>query len=160
MGPRRPAGRRGAESGPRTWRLLVPPLIGGLLAALATFVAVGALTRGDDPGRAAAPAPGVPPAHAGAAIAPGRGLFARMGCGNCHRLAAANSQGQIGPDLDERLSSHTRASLVSKILDPYPDLPADVFTVMPEDYGKRMSAAELDALVSFLLAVRRPPESG
>lgn len=158
MGPRRRGGRSHAESRPQAWRLVAPPLIGGLLVATATFVVVASLTDGDDPGRPASPAKALPPAPAGTAVGPGRAVFARIGCGNCHRLEAANSRGQIGPDLDERLPSHTRASLVAKIVDPSSD--PGVFAAMPEDYGSRMSVAELDALVSFLLAVRRPREPG
>jgi mono/diheme cytochrome c family protein len=69
-----------------------------------------------------------------------------MGCGSCHRLSAARSSGQIGPDLDLKLPSHSRASLKAKILAP------GTASVMPADFGARMSDADLDALVSFLLA--------
>lgn len=133
----------------RAWRSVAPPLVAGLLAAAATFAAVASLTRGDDTGRQAA-------APRSTDVAAGRAVFAREGCGTCHRLAAANSHGQIAPELDKRLAGHTRASLASKILDPYPDGEAAGFPIMPEDYARRMTAAELDALVSFLLAARRP----
>jgi hypothetical protein len=69
-----------------------------------------------------------------------------MGCGSCHHLSAAGSAGDIGPDLDLKLPSHTRASLSAKILVP------GVSSLMPSDFGARMSDAELDALVTFLLA--------
>jgi cytochrome c551/c552 len=78
----------------------------------------------------------------------GRAIFVRMGCGSCHRLAATNSTGPIGPDLDDRLQHHTRESLTAQILSPGP------MTAMPPDFGERMSDSELDALVDFLLAVR------
>jgi mono/diheme cytochrome c family protein len=78
----------------------------------------------------------------------GRAVYVRMGCGSCHRLAAANSTGPIGPDLDDRLPHHTRESLTAQILSPDP---ADA---MPPDFGERMTDAELEALVDFLLAVR------
>ena len=81
----------------------------------------------------------------------GRALFARMGCASCHTLAAAGSTGEFGPNLDQRLRAHTAASLEATILDP----PGPRgFSGMPEDFGTRMSAAELDTLVSFLLASR------
>jgi mono/diheme cytochrome c family protein len=73
-----------------------------------------------------------------------------MGCGGCHRLAAANSTGPIGPDLDERLPSHTRESLTAAILRP----PAG--SVMPQGFGARMNEAEFDALLDFLLGQRKP----
>jgi mono/diheme cytochrome c family protein len=84
----------------------------------------------------------------------GRALFARMGCASCHTLAAAGSTGEFGPNLDQRLRAHTAASLEATILDP----PGPQgFSGMPEDFGTRMSDAELDTLVSFLLASRAEP---
>jgi mono/diheme cytochrome c family protein len=76
----------------------------------------------------------------------GRAVFARMGCGSCHHLTAAGSSGPIGPDLDTRLPDHTRASLTAKILAP------GRASVMPSDFGARLTDADLDALVDFLLA--------
>ncbi|MGH2969327.1 MAG: c-type cytochrome, partial [Solirubrobacteraceae bacterium] len=110
------------------------------------------LTGEDDPKPASAPPAAAQPTGPAAA---GRVLFARMGCGNCHRLAAANARGEIGPDLDQRLPAHDRASLTAKIVDPYPDLPPDTFAVMPQDFGERMSPTELEALVAFLLSAPR-----
>jgi mono/diheme cytochrome c family protein len=69
-----------------------------------------------------------------------------MGCGSCHRFTAAGSSGPIGPDLDTRLPDHTRASLTAKILAP------GQASVMPSDFGARLTDADLDALVDFLLA--------
>jgi mono/diheme cytochrome c family protein len=80
----------------------------------------------------------------------GRRVFAAMGCGSCHRLAAAGSTGMIGPNLDEELAGHDRESLVRSIV----RAPGQGFATMPDDYGERMTDAELDALVSFLLASR------
>jgi mono/diheme cytochrome c family protein len=80
----------------------------------------------------------------------GLAVFTRMGCGGCHRLAAAHSTGPIGPDLDARLPSHTRESLTAQILSP------SAGSMMPGDFGERMTDADLTALVDFLLAVREP----
>jgi len=112
------------------------PLIAGLAVAAAAFLL---LTAG---GGSAPPAASAPDAPAG------RAVFARMGCGGCHTLAAAGAHGEIGPDLDARLPSHTAASLRAQILDP---AQSGGFATMPTDFGKRMSRAELDALVAFLL---------
>lgn len=81
----------------------------------------------------------------------GRAVFTRMGCGSCHALAAAGSSGQMGPNLDSRLEHHTRATLIAQIT-----APADNgdFSGMPDDFGSRMTARELDSLVDFLLAAR------
>jgi mono/diheme cytochrome c family protein len=118
----------------------------GLLAAAATFFFVAAAQRDaeDEPTRPAASA------------AAGREVFARIGCGNCHTLAAANSNGQMGPNLDARLANHTAASLRAQILDPYPGTAgAESFGAMPTDFGQRLSGEELDQLVAFLLSARR-----
>jgi mono/diheme cytochrome c family protein len=118
----------------------------GLAAAGVAFAAV-ALATDDDGGRRPVTA-GAPAAVEGES-ASGRDLFARMGCGSCHRLAAAGSTGEFGPDLDVQLAGHTRESLKAKILSPG--------GMMPANFGERMNAAELSALVEFLLAARRTP---
>jgi mono/diheme cytochrome c family protein len=82
----------------------------------------------------------------------GHAVFARMGCGSCHTLAAAGSRGQIGPNLDARLAHHTRASLIARITAPPSD--PEGFSMMPTDFASRMDVRELDALVRFLLAAR------
>lgn len=85
----------------------------------------------------------------------GRAVFVRMGCGGCHTLAAAGSTGSMGPNLDARLARHTRASLVAQITAP--SSAAGGFSVMPDNFGSRMDARELDALVRFMLAARSGP---
>ena len=115
------------------------PLLVGVLAAAVAFGAVILLTDGEGAGSA----PVGEPASSGLAV------FNRMGCGSCHRLAAARSSGPIGPNLDERLESHTADSLKAQILAP------DQTGMMPTDFGERMTNAEIDALVGFLLVARR-----
>jgi cytochrome c oxidase subunit 2 len=129
------------------------PFAAGVAAAAAAFAVVLLTTDDGGNGRApeggevagAAPSPDVPEGHEA-----GLAVFTRMGCGGCHRLAAANSTGPIGPDLDQRLSNHTRESLTAQIVSPRP------LSIMPEDFGERMTGAELGALVDFLLTVREP----
>lgn len=89
------------------------------------------------------------------AAAAGSSLFARMGCGGCHRLAAAGSSGGAGPALDGLLPSYDARSLRAKIVDPYRAGTADDFPAMPQDFGARMSDRELDDLVAFLLGTTR-----
>jgi mono/diheme cytochrome c family protein len=130
------------------------PFAAGFAAAAVAFAVVllttddgGAEERAPGSGQVAAPAPAKPlPEGRDAGLA----VFTRMGCGGCHTLGAAGSTGPIGPDLDERLPAHTRESLTAAILSP----PAG--SVMPEDFGERLSDAEFDALVDFLIAVREP----
>ncbi|HMJ95407.1 MAG TPA: c-type cytochrome [Thermoleophilaceae bacterium] len=118
--------------------------LGAGLAAAALAFAIVALAvgidRGDDASQALAEGNDF-----------GRAVFARMGCGSCHALAAAGSHGTIGPNLDARLKHHTRESLVAQITAP---ASSGGFTAMPTDFGSRMNAHELDELVRFLLAAR------
>ena len=78
----------------------------------------------------------------------GRLVFAQMGCGSCHALKAAGSRGEIGPSLDLALKQHSRSSLAAKIQRP------GAGTIMPQDFAQRMTFAELDALLDFLMAAR------
>jgi mono/diheme cytochrome c family protein len=134
------------------------PLAAGLAAALAGFAVVALTTDegGGDRAPASARTP-APPAETEPAAPPsgphgeGRLVFTRMGCGSCHTLAAASSTGILGPALDLRLKNHTRDSLTAQILSPGAD------SMMPSDFGARMTDAELDALVGFLLASRGSP---
>ena len=121
------------------------------LAAAALALAIVALTSGIEHG---ADEESEPRVMAQAEAGTGLAVFARMGCGSCHTLAAAGSQGEIGPDLDQRLPTHDRASLIARITTP-PSADGMDFSVMPQNFGSRMDAAELDALVDFLLATRK-----
>jgi mono/diheme cytochrome c family protein len=125
------------------------PFAAGLAAAAAACTVV--LLTTDDGGEGPAPGSGQVASPVSVPEGQGAGLavFTRMSCGGCHRLAAANSTGPIGPNLDERLPNHTRESLTAQILSPDPT------GIMPDDFGERMTDAELTALVDFLLAVRK-----
>jgi cytochrome c551/c552 len=122
----------------------------GLAAAVLAFAAVAlgvGISDGSEGGSTSATAAGARTDHES-----GRAVFARMGCGSCHTLAAAGSRGQLGPNLDARLGRHTRASLIARITAPPSD--PEGFSMMPTNFGSRMNARELDSLVRFLLATR------
>ena len=102
----------------------------------------------------------------GGAAADGKRVFSDAGCASCHTLSDAGARATVGPNLD-RLSSSARRSgsregqspeeyVRTSILEP------DAFTapgfpngVMPSDYRDRLSDAQLDALVEYLLDVGR-----
>ena len=93
---------------------------------------------------------------------PGAQVFANKGCGGCHTLAAANSGGVTGPNLDEALmSGDTAAAIEEMIVDPNaeiaPGYPADV---MPLIYGETLSQKELEDLVQFLIENTPAGEGG
>jgi mono/diheme cytochrome c family protein len=83
---------------------------------------------------------------------PGAQVFANNGCGGCHTLAAANSGGTVGPDLDEVLSGQSAAMVHEDIVDPDKVIaPGYPPSVMPLNFGETLSPEELDDLVQYLV---------
>jgi len=83
---------------------------------------------------------------------PGAQVFANSGCGTCHTLAAAESGGVTGPNLNEVLPGQSAAMVEESIVDPnktiakgYPP------NVMPANFGQTLSAKEVENLVEYLL---------
>ena len=91
-----------------------------------------------------------PPGEAGAAV------FRNQGCGGCHIFDPADSQGQVGPSLNELekqarragkpLVAFTRESIVQPEVYLEPDYP----NVMPKTYAQ-LPDDQLDALVQYLV---------
>jgi mono/diheme cytochrome c family protein len=106
------------------------------LAALAVLAACG----GDDD---RAPAP--PRGDAGLRV------WVAQGCGSCHTFEAAGATGQVGPDLDETLKGRSAAYIRESIVDPAANVPAGEDSLMPDDFGRRIRPAELEALVAFIV---------
>jgi cytochrome c oxidase subunit 2 len=82
---------------------------------------------------------------------PGAQVFANNGCGGCHTLAAANSGGVTGPNLDQVLAGQSLAMIHDSIVDPnrviakgYPA------SVMPSNYGEIITPEQLNQLVQYL----------
>lgn len=82
---------------------------------------------------------------------PGAQVFANNGCGTCHTLAAANSGGVTGPNLDEVLPGQSEAMIHESIVDPnkviakgYPP------NVMPPNFEQLLTPKELEDLVKYL----------
>ena len=83
----------------------------------------------------------------------GLALFASQACGTCHALAAAGSKGGLGPDLTTSLTGKSRAYVIESIVAPSASgTPGFSRGEMPEDYGGRMTRAEIETLADFLLA--------
>jgi cytochrome c oxidase subunit II len=91
----------------------------------------------------------------GAAKPDGATIFAANGCASCHTFKPANATGTVGPDLD-KIDNPTAAFIKQSIADPnkvvtkgfQPD-------IMPQDFGTKLSADELDALVEYLLKAQK-----
>jgi mono/diheme cytochrome c family protein len=83
---------------------------------------------------------------------PGAQVFASNGCGGCHTLAAAESGGVTGPNLDEALPGQSAKMVEESIADPNAKIvkgyPANV---MPQNFAQTLSAKELEDLVQYLL---------
>jgi mono/diheme cytochrome c family protein len=90
-----------------------------------------------------------PPKVAGG---PGAQVFANKGCAGCHTLAAAQSGGTVGPDLDEVLSGQSAAMIHEDIVDPDKVIaPGYPPSVMPLNFEETLSPEELDDLVQYLV---------
>jgi cytochrome c oxidase subunit 2 len=113
------------------------------------------------------PSPSAP--STGSASA-GKAVFTGVGtCSSCHTLAAAGATGTIGPNLDVRLrtdcaspaSQKVRGATLTQcistaITSPYKYIPSGYSAgIMPSDFGQRLSAAQLQSLVTFLASVAK-----
>lgn len=109
-------------------------------------------------GGSTAAAPGAAAASGQSASTGGKAIFTKgndngaVACGSCHKLADAGTPEGIGPVLDQVLPGQTAAQIKASIVDPSaiiskgkPD------NVMPKDYRKLLSPAELDAVVTYLV---------
>ena len=87
----------------------------------------------------------------------GKALFTANGCTSCHTFKPAGATAKIGPDLDnlaaeakqakQPLDQFIHESIVSPNAYIQPGFPSGI---MPQDFGTRLSKAQLDALVSYL----------
>jgi cytochrome c oxidase subunit II len=78
------------------------------------------------------------------------------GCGACHTLADAGSTGTTGPDLGKVLKGQPPAFIKQSIVTPnaviakgYPP------NVMPQNFAKQLSAAQINGLVAYLSKVTK-----
>jgi mono/diheme cytochrome c family protein len=127
---------------------------------VAAYVAAVAARPGKDTG-ALATAGGV----TGTTPAAGKQVFTGVGgCGSCHTLAAAGTNGTVGPNLDKNLKSscataqskQTRGATLQQcihtaIVKPYAYIPSGYKAgVMPSNFGQTLTPSEIKALVNFL----------
>ena len=136
-------------------KLLPPEQIWAVVAFLESQGGTVDVSSSDIPAAGAAPAAGGAAAAAPAAFADGsvdpKAIIKAADCLNCHKLDGAG--GPIAPDLSHVASRRDAASIRKKILDPASSVTKGFETfagVMPKDFGTRMNAAQLEALVAFL----------
>ncbi len=83
---------------------------------------------------------------------PGAQVFVNSGCGSCHTLAAAETGGETGPNLDEVLPGQTAAMIDESIVDPNKVIAKGYKpNVMPPTFGQTLSPKELHDLVQYLI---------
>jgi plastocyanin len=90
----------------------------------------------------------------GAANSSGAQIFTAVGCGACHTLAAAETTGKTGPNLDEFLAPDDNTEAIEEmILDPNAEL-AEGYppNVMPTNYGQTLAKSEIHQLAEYLVA--------
>ena len=117
---------------------------------------------------ATAPSSSSTPAGGGGAAtntnAEGKSLFTANGCGSCHTLADAGGTGTVGPDLDKiaadavKYGKPRNESPVQYVTESIEKPGAFVVPgfpngVMPTTFGQSLTAAQLSALVKYLLSV-------
>jgi mono/diheme cytochrome c family protein len=127
---------------------------------VAAYVAAVASKPGKDTG-ALATAGGV----TGTTPAAGKQVFTGVGgCGSCHTLAAAGTNGTVGPNLDKDLktscataqSKQVRGATLQEcihtaIVKPYAYIPPGYKAgVMPANFDQTLTPSEIKALVNFL----------
>jgi cytochrome c oxidase subunit 2 len=95
--------------------------------------------------------------QAGGGAAPdAKALFTDSGCGGCHALADAGTNGGTGPDLDEALAGEDAAFIEESIVDPSAEIEEGFSDgIMPPNYGDQLTPEELDALVKYLAEVTK-----
>ena len=82
----------------------------------------------------------------------GAQVFANNGCVGCHTLAAANSSGTAGPNLDTYIANQSPSFIHESIVDPNKEI-AKGFqpNVMPQTYESTITPDDLNALVAYLV---------
>jgi cytochrome c oxidase subunit 2 len=79
-----------------------------------------------------------------------KAVFNDAGCGGCHTLADAGSNGAIGPNLDKVLVGKDAAFIKTSIEKPSAEIAKGFQDIMPKTYADTLKPAELDALVTYL----------
>jgi cytochrome c oxidase subunit II len=93
----------------------------------------------------------------GGGAAGGASVFAAQGCGSCHAFEPAGSTATIGPELNDLAAAAKTAGkpedefVRESIVDPGAYIaPGYQDGVMPGNYGKSLTPAEIDGLVTYL----------
>ncbi len=91
---------------------------------------------------------------------PGAQVYAENGCGSCHTLAAANSAGVLGPNLDEVIPGMSKAEIKTSIVDPNASKAKGYENVAMPDSFDSIPANQLNELIDFLVTSAASDNSG
>ena len=140
-------------------RQLPPNQIWALIAYLESQGGTVDVTASDIPAQAAGGSAAGGGGTSGAALAGGstdpQALVNAAGCIGCHKLNGAG--GAVGPDLTGVGARRSAQAIRQKILDPASSVTKgyEQFAgVMPKTFGTMMNAAQLEALVQYLAALK------
>jgi mono/diheme cytochrome c family protein len=89
-------------------------------------------------------------AKAGPVVAHGQALFDDHGCADCHTMAAGGYEGLLGPRLDVQAQGDKVKDILQNIAQPPDDDKGYEAGLMPENFGKRLSKADLHALAVYI----------
>ena len=98
------------------------------------------------------------PTTTAAAAPDAKAIFTSAGCGACHTFKPAGTSATIGPDLDTKPAADAKkakmplaAFVKQSIVDPNAYIsPGFPKGVMPGNFASTLSAAKIDALVSYI----------
>ena len=83
--------------------------------------------------------------------AAGKENFASAGCGTCHTLQDAGTNGTVGPKLDDVLKGKDAGFIRESIVDPDAEIaPGFQPGIMPQTYGDQLDDQQLSDLVAYL----------
>ena len=81
----------------------------------------------------------------------GQQLFIDSGCGDCHTLGAAGSDGAIGPNLDESLADEDEGFIEKSIVDPSANVEEGFGDgIMPNTYSQELTEQQLKSLAEYI----------
>ena len=81
----------------------------------------------------------------------GKAVFEDQGCGGCHTLKEAGTNGTTGPNLDEVLKGKEREFIRESIVNPNAEIAQGYQpNIMPSNYGQQLSQTQLADLVAYL----------
>jgi mono/diheme cytochrome c family protein len=140
-------------------RQLPPNQIWAVIAFLESQGGTVDVTASDIPAQAAGGSAAGGSGSSGAALAGGstdpQALVNAAGCIGCHKVN--NAGGAVGPDLTRVGARRSAQAIRQKILDPASSVTKgyEQFAgVMPKTFGTMMNAAQLEALVQYLAALK------